>query len=43
MNNEAHRKTDTLFPGNSMTVAELEPPTFQSRGSSSNHYVTLPP
>ena len=23
--NEVHRKTDTLFPGNSMTVAELHP------------------
>ena len=27
----------TLFPGNNMTAAELEPMTIQSRGSSSNH------
>ena len=38
MSNEVHRKKDTLFPGNSMTVAELEPLTIQSGGSSSNHY-----
>ena len=30
MSNEVHRKTDTLFPGNSMTIAELEPLTIQS-------------
>ena len=41
--NEVHRKTDTLFPGNSMTVAELEPLIIRSGGSSSNHYTTLPP
>ena len=33
----------TLFPGNSTTVAELEPLTIQSGGSSSNHYTTLLP
>ena len=42
MSNEVHRKTDTLFPGNSVTIAELEPLTIQSGGSSSNHYTTLP-
>ena len=42
MSNEIHRKTDTLFPGNSMTIAELEPLTIQSGASSSNHYATLP-
>ena len=40
--NEVHRKTDTLFPGNNMTVAELKPLTIRSGGSSSNHYATLP-
>ena len=35
--NEVHRKTDTLFPGNNMTAAGLEPLIFQSGGSSSNH------
>ena len=30
MSNEIHRKTDTLFPGNSMTIAELEPLTIKS-------------
>ena len=35
-------KTDTLFPGNNMTIAELEPLTIRSGGSSSNHYATLP-
>ena len=43
MSNEVHRKIDTLFPGNNMTIAEPEPLTIQSGGSSSNHYVTLPP
>ena len=43
MSNEIHRKTDTLFPGNSITIAELEPLTIRSGGSSSNHYATLPP
>ena len=37
MSNEVHRKTDTLFPGNSMTVAELEPQTIQSGGSTTPH------
>ena len=38
-------KTDTLFPGNNMTVAEFEPEplTIRSGGSCSNHYATLPP
>ena len=35
------KKTDTLFPGNTMTVAELEPLTIRSGGTSSNR--TLPP
>ena len=43
MSTEVHRKTDTLFPVNNMTVAELEPLTIRSGGSSSNHYATLPP
>ena len=43
MSNEVHRKTVTLFPGNSMTVAELEPLTIQLGGSCSNHYATLLP
>ena len=43
MSNEVHRNTDTLFPGNSMTIAETEPLTIRSGGSSSNHYATLPP
>ena len=30
MSNEVHRKTDTSFPGNSMTAAELEPLTIWS-------------
>ena len=25
ISNEVHRKTDTLFPGNNTTAAELEP------------------
>ena len=37
ISNEVHRKTDTLFPGNNTTAAELEPLTIRSRGSSSNH------
>ena len=37
LSNEVHRKTDTLFPENNMTAAELEPLTIRSRGSSSNH------
>ena len=37
ISNEVHRKTDTLFPGNNTTAAELEPPTIRSGGSSSNH------
>ena len=41
MSNEVHRETDTLFPGNNMTVAEPEPLTIRSGGSSSNHYATL--
>ena len=43
MSNEVHRKTDTPFPGNNMTVtvAEPEPLTIRSGGSSSNHYATL--
>ena len=40
--NEVHSKTDTLFPGNNITVAEPESLTIRSGGSSSNHYVTLP-
>ena len=43
MTNEVHRKTDTLFPRNSMTIAELKPLTIRSSGSRSNHYATLPP
>ena len=43
MINEVHRKTDTVFPRNSMTIAELEPLTIRSESSSSNHYTTLPP
>ena len=37
--NEVHRKTDTLFPGNNTTAAELKPLvlTIRSGGSSSNH------
>ena len=46
MSNEVHRKTDTLFPGNSMTIAELEPLIIQLGGSISNHYaqslITMP-
>ena len=41
ISNEVHGKTDTLFPGNSTTVAELEPLTIRSGGSSSNHYATF--
>ena len=37
ISNEVHRRTDTLFPVNNMTAAELKPLTIQSRGSSSNH------
>ena len=36
--NDVHRKTDYLFPGNSMTIVELEPLTIWSGGSDSNHY-----
>ena len=43
LRNKVHRKTDSLFPGNNMTVAELEPLTIWSEGSSSNHYAALPP
>ena len=28
LSNEVHRKTDTLFPGNNTTAAELEPLTI---------------
>ena len=34
---EVHRKTNTLFSGNNMTAAGLEPLTLRSGGSSSNH------
>ena len=37
ISNEVHRKTDTLFPGNNTTGAELEPLTIRSGGSSSNN------
>ena len=40
--NEVHREKDTLFQGNSMTVAEFEPLTIQSGVLSSNHYATPP-
>ena len=45
MRNEVHRKTDTLFPGNNMNVAEPEPLTNSIRKliTSSNHCATLPP
>ena len=43
ISSEVHRKTDTLFPGNNMTVDEPEPLTIRSGGTSSNHYATLPP
>ena len=35
--NEVYRKTDTLFPGNNTTAAELEPLTIRSGCSSYNH------
>ena len=45
MSNEVHRKTDSPFAGNNMTVtvAEPEPLTIRSGGllASSNHYATL--
>ena len=37
INNEVHRETDTLFPGDNTTAAELKPLTIRSGGSSSNH------
>ena len=39
-NNEVHRTTNNLLPGNNMPRAEPELLTLLSRGPSSNHYVT---
>ena len=40
MTNEVHRKTDTLFLGNSLTIAELESLIIQS-GSSNSRMVSV--